>query len=119
MEVLKKEFEVSISPEALEQIGNAFEQNPKALFLRLYMTAQGYGMALDSKLTDTDMSTVFDNGTVKLSVVTDELSFELIDGCIITWQMNEELSGFSIVNPNVTPYDAAACGGCVGDAGCC
>ena len=116
------QFEVSISPTAMEMIGNAFEQNPQAAFLRLYMTLNGYGMALDSKLLDTDLSTIFDNGQVKLSVVTDELSTDLVDGCIIDYQQSDDAegrSGFIITNPNVTPYDAAACGGCTGDAGCC
>jgi len=115
----KQEFEIAISPQAMEKIGVAFQQNEDAKFLRIYVAQNGFGMALDSRLTDTDLMTTFDNGIVKLTVVTDEVSADLTDGCIISFVESEGANGFQIVNPKVNLMPIANCGTCGGEHGCC
>ena len=120
---LRSEFEVRITQSARDKLFAVMEEhNVTNVALRLYVGLQGFGMALDSNFTESDkfVDYRFDSDGVVLTVVTDDLSSDLIDGAVVDWQDAAESSGFTITNPNMEqPPSLGGCGTCSGGAGCC
>ena len=115
---------VTISDTAKNVLNSTIEQQGRDdLFLRLYVQgASGgisFGMALDSRRSDDDHTSVVDG----IEVAIDRISFPYLDGATVDYVEDTEggKSGFQISSPNADLMAAAGggCGSCSGGAGCC
>ncbi len=112
---------VTISETALNTVRDVIkQQDKKELFLRLFVQSSasgvGFGMALDTRRSDDDHTCFYE----EIEVAIDRISFPYLDGANVDFVQSEEKSGFQITSPNEhLIYNASACGGCSGDAGCC
>jgi len=74
----------------------------------IYITPHGFGMTLDTKFTTEDAATTFDNGKVKLTVVTSKLAVDIVNGINIDFVTDGTEIGFTIENPLLLPIDKEA-----------
>lgn len=99
---------------------NAEKKNmdPQGLYLRIYIAGAGpaglnHGMALTTEIRDDDV--VIEKGDFKILI--DKMSEQYLNGAEVDYVTHELGSNFKIINPN--QIEAAGCGGCSGDSGCC
>ncbi len=101
---------IALSPSALKRLRVmvAAEDKP-GVMLRVTVDGGGcsgfqYSFAFDDSRQNDDL--VFEQEDI--SVVTDEVSIEMLDGCTVDWVENPGASYFRIDNPNAT--SSCGCG---------
>lgn len=102
--------EILVSPSALKRLRTmvAAEDKP-GLMLRVTVDGGGcsgfqYSFGFDAETRDDDLVFLHDD----ISVVTDEVSIEMLAGCTVDWIENPGASYFRIDNPNAT--SSCGCG---------
>jgi len=106
---------IHLSPTAAQAVRDLLAQRnlDEGHALRVYVagrTCSGlqYGMSLDNKPGETDMT--FETDGIK--VLVDNISFQYMRGSIINFMDNERGKSFAIENPNVLPACDCNGGGC-------
>jgi len=101
---------ILLTPAAVQAVKNLLaKRNLTGYALRVFVSGSGcsglqYGMALENKIRDLDLTTEFDG----VKVVVDEVSIEYMRGATVDFLENETGGGFKIDNPNAVP--SCGCG---------
>lgn len=109
---------INLTPAAVNAVKDLMaERNLEGYALRVYVSGSGcsglnYGMALENKIHEQDLSCRFDG----LQVVVDHVSIDYLRGATVDYIDNEAGAGFAITNPNMV--SSCGCGGSHADEGC-
>jgi iron-sulfur cluster assembly accessory protein len=108
-EQVQTEF-ITLTPAAAEAVRNLMaKRNLTGYALRVFVSGGGcsgfqYGMALEDKFRDLDLSGEFDG----VKVVVDEVSIQYLQGATVDYVEGVMGSGFKIENPNAV--SSCGCG---------
>jgi iron-sulfur cluster insertion protein len=115
MTTLIQTTSVSLSPAAAEVVRGLLKQRnlDDSYALRVFISGQGcsgfqYGMGLDNKPNETDLS--FESQGLK--VLIDEVSIQNMAGATIDFIDDERGKGFLVENPNAAPDCSCEGGSC-------
>ncbi|MCC7130566.1 MAG: hypothetical protein B6D39_10115 [Anaerolineae bacterium UTCFX2] len=101
---------ITLTPAAAQAVRSLMEEkNLESYALRVFVSGGGcsglqYGLALEDKIRDLDLSEEFDG----VKVVVDEISIDYLRGATIDYVDDVTGSGFKIENPN--PVTSCGCG---------
>jgi len=103
-------FAITLTPAAAQAVRSLMEtKNLEGYALRVFVSGSGcsgiqYGLALEDKIRDLDLSKEFDG----VKVVVDEISIDYLRGATVDYIDDVTGSGFKIENPNAT--SSCGCG---------
>ncbi len=106
---------IQLSPTAVQAVRDLFAQRnlEDEYAFRVYVAGRScsglqYGMALDNKPNETDISSITDG----IKVLVDDISIQYLRGATIDFVEDERGKGFVVNNPNIEPACACEGGSC-------